>query len=381
MAKRKLNVAMIGYEFMGRAHSNAWRQAAFFFKDIPFEPVLKVVVGRTEAKVSEARERLGFQEHSTNYRDVLSRKDIDVIDICTPGDSHAEIAIAAAGAGKAILCEKPLANSVEDAERMLAAVEKAGVIHMVCHNYRRCPAVALAKQIILEGQLGNIHHYRGVYLQDWLVDPDFPRVWRLEKSRAGSGSLGDILSHTMDLSRYLVGEPSEVSGLLTTFVSERPLPDNQKKRGRVDVDDGAQALVKFEGGAVGYYEGSRFATGRKNQNRLEINGSKGSLVWDLEHMNELDLCIESGPQSGFRKILVTDGQHPYMAAWWPPGHIIGYEHSFTHTVYDLVRAIADSKLPQPNFRDGLQNQHVLEAIARSSQSGHWEKIRRTSNIS
>jgi len=374
MAKRKLNIAMIGYDFMGRAHSNAWRQVAHFFQDVPFEPVLKVVVGRTEAKVVEARDRLGFLEHATSWRAVLARPDIDIVDICTPGDSHAEIAIAAAAAGKTILCEKPLANSVADAERMLAAVRKAGVIHMLCHNYRRCPAVTLAKQLIDAGELGAIHHYRGVYLQDWIVDPAFPRVWRLEKARAGSGSLGDILSHTMDLSRYLVGEPVAVSGALTTFIVERPLPDGSGKRGKVDVDDAAQALVRFASGAVGYYEGSRFAPGRKNYNRLEINGSKGSLVWDLERMNELDVYTESGPQSGFRTISVTDGKHPYISAWWPPGHIIGYEHSFTHTVHDLLLAIDKGVSPRPNFEDGLQNQRVLDAIERSAASGHWEKI-------
>jgi predicted dehydrogenase len=374
MAKRKLNVALIGYDFMGRTHSNAWRQVARFFADVPFEPVLKVLVGRTEAKLREAQARLGFEEVATSWQDVLARKDIDIVDICTPGDSHAPIAIAAAQAGKAILCEKPLANTVAEAEAMLAAVQKAGVIHMLCHNYRRCPAVTLAKQIITEGQIGEIHHYRGVYLQDWIVDPNFPRVWRLEKSRAGSGSLGDILSHTMDLSRYLVGEPIAVSGLLKTFISERPLPDNPSERGKVDVDDAAQALVKFANGAVGYYEGTRFAPGRKNYNRLEINGSKGSLVWDLERMNELELYTESGPLSGFRTISVTDAKHPYMAAWWPPGHIIGYEHSFTHTVYDFLRAIADGQNPAPNFADGLQNQRVLAAIEQSASSGQWQKI-------
>jgi predicted dehydrogenase len=374
MAKRKLNVALIGYDFMGRTHSNAWRQVARFFADVPFEPVLKVLVGRTEAKLREAQARLGFEEVATSWQDVLARKDIDIVDICTPGDSHAPIAIAAAQAGKAILCEKPLANTVAEAEAMLAAVQKAGVIHMLCHNYRRCPAVTLAKQIISEGQIGEIHHYRGVYLQDWIVDPNFPRVWRLEKARAGSGSLGDILSHTMDLSRYLVGEPIAVSGLLKTFISERPLPENPSERGKVDVDDAAQALVKFANGAVGYYEGTRFAPGRKNYNRLEINGSKGSLVWDLERMNELELYTESGPLSGFRTISVTDAKHPYMAAWWPPGHIIGYEHSFTHTVYDFLRAIADGQTPAPNFADGLQNQRVLAAIEQSASSGQWQKI-------
>jgi predicted dehydrogenase len=374
LAKRKLNVALIGYDFMGRTHSNAWRQVAHFFADLPFEPVLKVLVGRTESRVREAQGRLGFEEAATNWQEVLLRKDVDIVDICTPGDSHAAIAIAAAQAGKAILCEKPLANTVAEAEAMLAAVQKAGVIHMLCHNYRRCPAVALAKRIISEGQIGDIYHYRGVYLQDWIVDPNFPRVWRLEKARAGSGSLGDILSHTMDLSRYLVGEPLHVSGLLKTFISERPLPDNPGQRGKVDVDDSAQALVKFANGAVGYYEGSRFASGRKNYNRLEINGSKGSLVWDLERMNELEVYTESGPLSGFRAISVTDASHPYMAAWWPPGHIIGYEHTFTHTVYDFLRAIADGAQPSPDFADGVQNQRVLAAIEQSASTGQWQKI-------
>lgn len=374
MAKPKLHVALIGYDFMGRAHSNAWRQVARFFADAPFEPVLKLIVGRTEAKVAEARERLGFAEHETDWRKALARKDIDVVDICTPGDSHAEIAIAAAEAGKAILCEKPLANGVAEAERMLAAVRRAQVVHMLCHNYRRCPAVALAKRLIDQGQLGDIYHYRGVYLQDWIVDPNFPRVWRLQKAKAGSGSLGDILSHTMDLSRYLVGEPREVSGSLTTFIRERPLPEDPARRGPVDVDDAAQALVRFDNGAIGYYEGSRFAPGRKNHNRLEINGSKGSLAWDLERLNELELYIESGPESGFRTISVTASEHPFAGAWWPPGHIIGYEHSFTHTVYDFLWAIAAGEPPRPNFEDGVQNQRVLDAIERSSASRRWEAV-------
>jgi len=374
MATQKVNVAMIGYDFMGRAHANAWRQVARFFHDLPFDPVLKVVVGRTEAKVKEAAPRLGFEEYATNWQSVLARKDIDIVDICTPGDSHAEIAVAAAEAGKAILCEKPLANTVTDAERMLAAVKRAGVVNMVCHNYRRCPAVALARKIIDEGQLGDIHHYRGLYLQDWIVDPTFPRVWRLERARAGSGALGDILSHTMDLSRHLVAEPVEVLGLLKTFVSERPLPEDPKRRGKVDVDDSAQALVKFANGAVGYYEGSRFAPGRKNYNRFEINGSMGSLVWDLERMNELELYLESGPLSGFRTISATDARHPYVAAWWPPGHIIGYEHSFTHTVYDFMKGIAEGKSPRPDFEDGLRNQRVLDAIERSATTGQWMRL-------
>jgi predicted dehydrogenase len=374
MAKKKLNVAMIGYDFMGRAHSNAWRQVARFMSDLSYEPVMKVVAGRTEARVKEAAKRLGWEEYATNWEDVIARKDIDIIDICTPGDSHKPIAIAAAQANKHILCEKPLANTLADAEQMWKAAAKAGVIHMICHNYRRCPAVALARQLIDAGTIGKIYHYRGTYLQDWIVDPMFPRVWRLVKSRAGSGSLGDILSHTMDLSRYLVGEPVEVSALLETFITERPLPDNPSKKGPVDVDDAALSLVRYDNGAVGYLEGTRFATGRKNYNRFEINGAKGSIVWDLEHLNDLQLYVEEGPNSGFRTISVTDGKHPYVGAWWPPGHIIGYEHSFTHTVYDFLCGIAAHKQPAPSFEDGYKNQRVLDAIERSARDRKWVKI-------
>jgi len=306
-----LNVAMIGYQFMGRAHSNAWRQVRPFF-DVPLDPVMKVVCGRSAEGAAEAADRLGWQESSDSWRDVIARDDIDVIDICTPGDSHAEIAIAAAEAGKVVFCEKPLANNLAEAEQMLAAVQAAGVINMLCHNYRRAPAVGLAKRMIDAGEIGDIHHYRGVYLQDWIVDPEAPRVWRLEKAKAGSGALGDIASHSLDLARFLVGEVAEVSGLLKTFVDERPLEDGSG-RGAVDVDDAALSLVRFESGAIGSIEGSRFCPGRKNYNRFEINGSKGSLAFDLERMNELEVYTEAGPDSGFRTILATDEQHPFLA--------------------------------------------------------------------
>jgi len=368
---KKLNIALIGYQFMGRAHSNAWRQVPKFF-DLPYEPVLKVICGRSDAGVAAAANKLGWQEHATAWRDVVARKDIDVVDICTPGDSHMPIALAAAEEKKVVFCEKPLANSLDEAETMLAAVERAGVLHMLCHNYRRVPAVALAKRIIEEGRIGTIRHYRGVYLQDWIVDPEFPRTWRLERAKAGSGSLGDIASHSLDLARYLVGEIAEVTGILKTFITERPLP-GLKTRAAVDVDDAALALLRFENGAIGSVEGSRLAPGRKNYNRFEINGTRGSLVFDLERLNELELYIEEGPNSGFRDVLVTDAKHPYAAAWWPPGHLIGYEHSFTHTVHDLIVCIDEDKLPTPNFQDGVKNQRVLDAIERSSQSVRWEK--------
>jgi predicted dehydrogenase len=374
MAKKKLNVAMIGYDFMGRAHSNAWRQVHRFFKDLNVEPVMKVLCGRTEAKVKAAKDALGWEEYATRWEDVIARKDVDIIDIGTPGDTHAPIAIAAAEAGKAILCEKPLANSLDESKRMLDAVKKHGVTNMICHNYRKIPAVALARQIIESGQIGRLHHYRGTYLQSWPVDPSFPRYWRFVKAKAGTGALGDLLSHTMDLSRYLVGEPVEVNGMLETFVKERPLPEDPSKKGAVDVDDAAMALVRYDNGALGYLEATRMAPGRKNYNRFEINGAKGSIVFDLEQMNELDVCVLDGPNAGFKKISVTEGSHPYFGAWWPHGHIIGYEHTFTHAVYDFLKAISAGKAPSPSFEDGWKNQRVLDAIEKSAQSRQWVKV-------
>jgi predicted dehydrogenase len=372
---------MIGYQFMGRAHANAWRQAGRFF-ELPAEIELAVLCGRTPGAVESAAAKLGFAEAATDWEEVVQRADVDVVDVCTPGDSHAEIAIRAAGAGKAVLCEKPLANSVADATRMRDAAVAAGVVHMVCHNYRRAPAVALAKRLVDAGRLGKLHHWRGTYLQDWIVDPAFPRVWRLEKAKAGSGALGDIASHQVDLARHLVGEIVEVSGLLETFVPERPLPEGGGM-GRVDVDDAALALVRFEGGAIGTIEGTRFAPGRKNFNRFELNGSRGSLAFDLERINELQFYEEKGAESGFRTILATDPSHPYAGAWWPPGHVLGYEHTFVHTVVDFVTAVAEhrdgaafegGKGVTPSFEDGLRNQRVLEAIERSAASRRWERV-------
>lgn len=370
---KKINVALIGYQFMGKTHSNAWRQVARFF-DLAQEPVMKVICGRSSSEVERAAHKFGWAEAATDWREVVARDDIDVVDICTPGDSHRDIAVAAAKAGKAILCEKPLANTLAETEEMLAVVEQAGVTNMLCHNYRRAPAVALAKRLIEEGQLGELYHYRGTYLQDWNVDPDFPRVWRLEKSKAGSGALGDIASHSIDLARFLVGEITEVCGLMKTFITERPLPEDKSQKGIVDVDDAAALLCKFENGAMGTIEASRFATGRKNYNRFEINGSKGSLAFDLERMNELELYLEEGANSGFRTINVTDPAHPYVGAWFPPGHIIGYEHTFTHTVLDFLMAIDAGGIPSPNFRDGVANQRVLDTVEHSAASQRWEKV-------
>ncbi|MGH9314066.1 MAG: Gfo/Idh/MocA family protein [Vicinamibacterales bacterium] len=369
-----VNVALIGYAFMGKAHSNAYRQVWPFFSP-RLRPRLKVLCGRTKDKVQAAASQYGWEEAATEWETVVLRKDIDIVDVSTPGDLHAPIAIAAARAGKVVFCEKPLANTVAEAEKMLAAVEKAGVLHMICHNYRRAPAVMLAKRLIDDGQLGEIWHYRGTYLQDWIADPAFPLVWRLDKEKAGSGALGDIAAHSIDLARFLVGEIVEVAGDLKTFIKERPLPGNARKKGRVTVDDAAAALVRFETGAIGTIEATRMAPGRKNYNRFEINGSRGSVAFDLERMNELEVYLESDPRGvrGFHRVLATDPEHPYVKSWWPPGHIIGYEHTFTHTVFDLLEAMADQQQPSPSFVDGVRNQKVLHAIEQASKTRRWVK--------
>jgi predicted dehydrogenase len=376
MEMPEVNVALVGYAFMGRAHSNAWRQVGRFFSP-RLRPRLKVVCGRDRASVRKAASALGWDEWATDWREVVTRPDVDVVDVCTPGDSHAEIAIAAARAGKAILCEKPLANEVRDARAMLKAVQKAGVLHMLCHNYRRIPAVMLARDLVASGKLGRIFHFRGTYLQDWGVDADVPLLWRFRKEKAGSGSLGDILSHSLDLGRFVLGsEVTEVAGALETFVKRRPLPDDPKKKGRVTVDDAALSLVRFANGALGSIEGTRFATGRKNYNRFEVNGSRGSVAFDLERMNELEYYSgdDETRERGFRRILATEPEHAYGKAWWPAGHIIGYEHTFTHTVHDFLEALAAGRRVRPDFEDGVRNQLVLEAIERAARTRRWAPV-------
>jgi predicted dehydrogenase len=370
-----INVALIGYAFMGRAHSNAYRQVVPFFSP-RLTPRMRVLCGRTRAGVERAARQLGWDEAATDWEEVVARKDIDLVDVSTPGDSHAPIAIAAARAGKAVLCEKPLANSVAEARKMLDAVRRARVPHMICHNYRRVPAVMLARALIQDGRIGAIRHFRGTYLQDWINDPALPLVWRFDRRQAGSGALGDIAAHVVDLARFLVGEIAEVAGALETFIRQRPLPDRPSRRGKVTVDDAAMALVRFRGGALGTIEATRLAPGRKNYNRFEINGSRGTISFDLERMNELEVYFEDDPPAlrGFRRILVTEAGHPYIKAWWPPGHIIGYEHTFTHTMFDLLEAIADRRVPEPNFEDGVRNQEVLDAIDRASRTKRWVRI-------
>jgi predicted dehydrogenase len=372
---REVNVALIGYAFMGKAHSNAYRQVGPIFNP-KLRPRMKVICGRDARAVAEAADRLGWEESATDWRQVVERDDIDIVDVSTPGDSHAEIAIAAARAGKAVLCEKPLANTVAEAKAMLAAVKKAGVVHMVCHNYRRIPAVMLARQIVESGRLGRIFHFRGTYQQDWIVDPKFPLLWRLRKDQAGSGALGDLASHVIDLGRFLVGEIESVAATLETFIKERPLPESPKRKGTVTVDDATLALARFANGAIGTIEATRMAPGRKNSNRFEINGSEGSLAFDLERLNELEVFFrnDTAGTQGFRRILATEGYHPFVQPWWPPGHVLGWEHTFVHTIYDLLEAMRKRRMPRPNFEDGVANQKVLEAIERASRTKRWVRV-------
>jgi predicted dehydrogenase len=387
-----LGVGMVGYAFMGAAHSQAWRTAGRFF-DLPLRPDLAVLCGRNAAATAAAAERMGWRSTETDWKALLRRDDVQLVDICTPGDTHAEIAVAALEAGKHVLCEKPLANTVDEARAMVEAAEKArakGVRSMVGFNYRRVPAVALARRLVEQGRIGQVRHVRAAYLQDWIVDPEFPLVWRLQKDRAGSGALGDIGAHIVDMAQYVIGDRlTGVSALTETFIKERPLPSaintassglsasGSSERGPVTVDDTALFIGRFGGGAVASFEATRFATGRKNALRLEVNGSAGSLAFDFESMNELSFYdgTEDPETAGFRRILVTEPTHPYAGAWWPPGHGLGYEHSFTHEVVDLVRDLAAGTDPTPSFADGLQVQEVLDAVVRSAEAGSgWQSV-------
>jgi len=388
---RQLRVGMVGYAFMGAAHSQAWRTVNHAF-DLPLSAQMSVVCGRSDAGVAAAAAQHGWDAHATDWRAVVARDDIDLIDICTPGDTHAEIALAALAAGKHVLCEKPLANTVAEAREMAAAATQAesrGVRAMCGFNYRRVPAVALMRQMVESGRIGTIRHVRAVYLQDWIVDPEFPLVWRLRKDVAGSGALGDIGAHIVDLTQFVTGSSiTSVSALTETFIKERPLPSesaglaatgNGHGVGEVTVDDAALFLARLDSGAVATYEATRFATGRKNGLRVELNGSLGSVAFDFERMNELEFYDATRPtaEQGFTRILVTEPDHPYMSAWWPPGHLIGYEHSFTHEVRDLIEAIGTEQNPTPSFTDALQVQLVLDAVERSAGSGAWTDVEST----
>jgi predicted dehydrogenase len=380
---------MVGYAFMGAAHSHAWRTAPRFF-DLPLAPQMTAVAGRDPERVAAAAAKLGWDSGVTGWRELIERDDIDLIDICVPGNLHAEIAIAALEAGKHVLCEKPLANSVEEAERMTAAAEAAearGAFAMCGFSYRRTPALSLAKRLVESGALGSIRHVRAQYLQDWLTDEDAPLTWRLDKSKSGSGSLGDIGAHIIDAAQWIAGSQiTGVSALMETFVKERPVGGDfvglgghggsDGPRGPVTVDDAALFTARFDDGAVGVFEATRFALGRKNAMRLEINGSKGSLAFDFEDMNSLWFYDSAdGPNSGFRKIQATEPEHPYTGNWWPVGHGLGYEHAFTHQVVDLVGAIAKGEQPTPSFADALRVQRVLAAVeASAGDESRWTTV-------
>ncbi|MFY1637053.1 Gfo/Idh/MocA family protein [Solwaraspora sp. WMMB335] len=381
---------MVGYAFMGAAHSQAWRTVNRVY-DLPLRVRMAAVCGRDESKVADAADRLGWDTHTTDWRELVARDDIDVIDICTPGDSHAEIAIAALAAGKHVLCEKPLANTVAEARQMATAAAHAQIsdVRSMCgFNYRRVPAVTLMRQLVAGGRVGVIRHVRAVYLQDWIVDPQYPLVWRLQKDKAGSGALGDIGAHIIDATQFVSGQRiTQVSGLTETFVKRRPLPAGSSglsasadgdgpATGPVTVDDAALFMARLDGGAIASYEATRFATGRKNGLRIEINGSLGSVAFDFERMNELEFYDATRPatERGFTRIIVTEPEHPYLSAWWPPGHGIGYEHSFTHQARDFVAAIAAGDDPAPSFADALQVQQVLDAVERSAGLGEWTTV-------
>ncbi len=387
--ERLLRVGMIGYSFMGVAHSQAWRNAPSFF-ELSLRPELTAICGRDGAAAQKVADRFGWQSVETDWRALLARDDVDLIDICTPGNTHAEMAIEALRAGKHVLCEKPLANTVAEAEAMSATAEAAaerGVRSMVGFTYRRVPAISLSQRLVRQGRIGTIRNVRARYLQDWIVDPQAPLFWRLRREVAGSGALGDIGAHIIDLVQHITGETlTGVSALTATFIKERPLPTSARglsgsagtEMGEVTVDDAAVFISRLSGGGLATFEATRFATGRKNAIHIEINGSEGSIAFDFEDMNVLWFYDNNDdPETaGFRRIIVTEPVHPYMGAWWPPGHLIGYEHGFTHQVVDLVGDIAAGRSPSPSFADGLKVQRILQSVESSAaDGGAWVEIR------
>jgi len=385
---KKMNVAIIGAKFMGRAHSSAWSRVHNFF-DVPIEPVLKVACSRSKEPLQSFADRWGWESISTDWREVVNRPDVDIVDIAAPTFLHHDVAIEAAQAGKHVFCEKPLCLTHRQAVEMCATAERAGIVHYLNHNYRRCPAVSLAKQLIQEGRLGRLYHWRSAYLQSWIVDEKFPLTWQLRREMAGSGPHADLNSHLVDLARFLVGEITEVTAMTAQFVKERPLPvegsggafqEGQLAEGvapgSVTVEDAAFMLARFDSGTLGAFEATRFAPGRKNHNTFEIYGSKGSIGFDLERMNELNFFSADDPEraQGFRRILVTEPAHPYLKAWWPPGHIIGYEHTFVNAMADYLKAIGSATRVEPNFVDGVKEMAILEAGLESAKSGRTVKV-------
>ncbi len=374
----ELGIGMLGYAFMGKAHSNAFRTIPYMMYPPVAIPRMVAVAGRDEAAVTVAAQRFGYEKVYTDWHDLIADDEVQVFDNGGPNNVHAEPCIAAAAAGKHVFCEKPLGRTAEESKTMLDAVEKAGVKHMVAYNYRFVPAIIQARDLIASGALGRIYHFRAVYLQDWIMDPEFPMVWRLRKDVAGSGSLGDLGSHILDLGRFLVGEPTKVMGMTKTFIDERP--DGEGGRVKVDVDDAVTALLEFENGALGTIEATRFANGHRNGNMWEVNGEKGSIRFNMERLNELEVYWGDGRKEtlGFTDVIVTEGYHPYMANWWPAGHIIGWEHTFVHEFHHFFDCIVNDKAVAPygaDFVDGYRNSVICDAIVESAQTGRMVDIK------
>ncbi len=385
MPSKKINIGLIGCGFMGRAHSNAYHRVNQFF-DIDCQPVLKAACARQKNILEAFANRWGWESIETDWYTLIERKDIDAIDICTPNNTHHDIAIAAAQAGKMVLCEKPLAMNAVEGLAMTEAVEKADVPNMVWFNYRRVPAITLAKQLISEGRLGRIFHYRAKYLQDWTISPNVPQggqtLWRLDADAAGSGVTGDLLAHAIDTALWLIGEIDEVAAMTETFIKERPIQDMPGKSKPVRIDDACAFLARFHNGAMATFESTRYARGRKNQNTFEVNGEHGSIYFDLEDAHQLQYYDHHDDASvhGWRTILVTDAEHPYMAHWWVPGCTIGYEHTFVHALADFLKGLETGKPAQPTFRDALDTQYVCDAVLQSANQESWITLSDNKNI-
>jgi myo-inositol 2-dehydrogenase/D-chiro-inositol 1-dehydrogenase len=384
-AKKPLNIGVAGYGFMGRTHSNAFAKVNNFF-DLDYQPVLKAICGRDAANVQAFAEKWGYESTETDWRGLVERPDIDLIDIATPNDTHAEIAIAAAQAGKMLLCEKPLGRNPAESEAMAAAVEQAKVPNMVWYNYRRVPAVVLAKQLIDEGRLGRIFHYRAKFLQDWTISKDLPQggtaLWRLDVNVAGSGVTGDLLAHCIDTAMWLNGGIEQVTAMTETFIKERKHNLTGKVE-KVGIDDASAFLARFSNGSLATFEATRYARGHKALYTLEINGEHASLFWDLHDLHRLQYFDhrDEGRVRGWRSLHISDGDHPYMKNWWVPGLQIGYEHTFIHQVADFLQGLSSGKMPGPDFRDGLATDYVTDAVLRSAANGAWENVKQLARSS
>ena len=376
---KKLNIGLIGYGFMGRAHSNAYLKVNRFF-DLEYQPALKAVCARSADKVRAFADNWGWESVETDWRKLVERDDIDAIDIGSPNNTHRDIVLAAAKAGKMILCEKPLAMNAAEGLEMTGAVEKAGVPNMVWFNYRRVPAITLAKQFMDEGRLGRVFHYRAKYLQDWTISPDLPQggaaLWRLDADVAGSGVTGDLLAHSIDTASWLIGGVDKVCAMTETFIKERPLQDDPGTVKSVTIDDACAFLARFKNGALATFESTRYARGRKNQNTFEVNGEFGSLYFDLEDAHQLQYFDHRNDSQsrGWRTILVTDSDHPYMGHWWVPGCVIGYEHTFINALADFLGGLASGTPVRPNFRDALETQYVCDAVLDSAKTETWKTV-------